>query len=294
MSEKPLDPERLKELVGEIESPADESEFIHDIDASGHAPKSMAEIAAAAVAEIEKNTGPRRKYSTDDGPGAVQVGRSRTSLFVLALVVAIAVGIGFKAFRKVPLPVPGDPVDLVAVLSPTAVAAASLAPEWSATRGVSDSLSERGRAVRIGSLLVEFERASVRGDSTAQHFADAIAALLVDQPDGAEVAAVYAAGGDNARLPDARHALAPLARAAPMAVGGWLQAGRVAAAAGDAGFFASVKSRESVMQLLAMRGTTSEVDAARDRLDTLLSRRGRPDFAIVADALELLQRELAN
>jgi hypothetical protein len=182
-------------------------------------------------------------------------------------------------------------VAFVAVLSPAAAASAGLAPEWSVSRGVSDSLSERGRAVRIGALLVEFERAAARRDSTAPRWADAIAALLADQPDGIEVAAIFAGGGDDARAPDARHKLAPLVRAAPMAVGGWLQAARVASAAGDAGFFASAKSRQSLAALLAMPGVPAEVQAARDRLEQLLSRRGRPAFAV---ALQLIQSELAN
>jgi hypothetical protein len=79
-----------------------------------------------------------------------------------------------------------------------------------------------------------------------------------------------------------------------MGIGGWLQAARVAAAAGDAGFFASTRSRESLSLLLEVRGVTPDTQAARDRLDTLLHRRGRPNFAAVSDALDLLQRELAN
>ena len=295
MSGAPLDPDRLKELVGELAPlPNDEVEVIHDLAASGHAQKSMAEITAAAVAAIEAGAGPRRKYSTDEPPPAVVIRRSRTSWFVLALVLAIALGVRSRAFRRSLPPLPGDPVTFVVLLSPAATATAALPPEWSTTRGTADSLTERARAVRVGSLLVEFERGSVRGDTTAQPFADAIAALLSGQPDGAEAAAVFAAGGDGARTPEARRALAPLVRAAPMALRGWIQAGRVAAAAHDGGFFAGQQSREAMAALLAMPGMTAEVEATRDRLDTLLHRRGRPDFAAVADALELIQREMAN
>jgi hypothetical protein len=46
--------------------------------------------------------------------------------------------------------------------------------------------------------------------------------------------------------------------------------------------------------LLGMPRVTPEVEAARDRLDGLLHKRGMPAFAAVADALELLQRDLAN
>src|SRR3972149_9000294 len=119
-----------------------------------------------------------------------------------------------------PAPGPSDPVELVAVLSPAAAAGPALAPEWDAVRGVSDSLSERGRAVRVGALLVEFERAWVRGDSTAEAPGDAIAALLASQSDGAEVGALFAGGPAEARLPAARHALAPLGRAGPVGRGG--------------------------------------------------------------------------
>ncbi|MHB1313580.1 MAG: hypothetical protein ACYC3L_16300, partial [Gemmatimonadaceae bacterium] len=66
------------------------------------------------------------------------------------------------------------------------------------------------------------------------------------------------------------------------------------AAAGDAGFFASTRSQESLRLLLTIPGVTPEAQAERDRLDQLLHRRGRPDFPAVGNALELLQRELAN
>ena len=292
MRDKPLDLERLKELVGEPAAPAGEDEFVHEI-APARSPTSVEKLAAAAVAAIEADVGPRRKYSSAVRPPALEVNRKRTSYYLLALVTLVAAIVGYRTLHRPP-PVPSDPIALVAVLSAAAAASAGLAPEWSATRGVSDSLSERGRAMRIGALLVEFERASARDDSTAQRWADAIAALLADQPDGVEAAALFAGGGDAARLPDARHKLAPLVRAAPMAVGGWLQAARVASAAGDAGFFASMKSRESLAMLLAMPGVSPEVQVSRDRLRQLLSRRGRPNFAVVADALALIQAELAN
>jgi len=292
MTRKPLDQDSLRELIGDAPPANSDGDAVHEV-ARVRSKKSLAEIAAAAVAEIEKERGPRRKYSTDERPPDVVIRRRRTSYAVLAIACAAAAFAWSRVLHRPP-PVPSDPVELVAVLSPAAAAGPALAPEWSATRGVSDSLSERGRATRVGALLVEFERAWVRGDSSAQAPGDAIAALLADQPDGAEVGAIFAGGSAEARLPAARHALAPLVRAAPMGVGGWLQAARVAAAAGDAGFFASTRSRESLALLLTVPGVTPEVQAERDQLDKLLHRRGRPDFAAVSNALELVQRELAN
>lgn len=292
MRNKPLDLERLKELVGEPAEAVGDDEVVHEI-APARRPRSLDNLAAAAMTAIEADVGPRRKYSPAVRPPALEVNRKRTSYYLLALVTLVAAIVGYRLLHRPP-PVPSDPIALVAVLSPAAAASAGLAPEWSVMRGVSDSLSERGRAVRVGALLVEFERATARGDSTAQRWADAIAALLVDQPDGVEVAAIFAGGGDAARAPDARHKLAPLVRAAPMAIGGWLQAARVASAAGDAGFFASARSREMLAMLLATPGVSPEVQTARDRLEQLLSRRGRPDFAVAADALQLIQSELAN
>lgn len=188
------------------------------------------------------------------------------------------------------------------MLSPAAAAGPALAPEWDVVRGVSDSLSERGRAVRVGALLVEFERAWLRGDASSEAPGDAIAALLASQSDGAEVGGLFAGGPVAARLPGARHALAPLVRAVPMGIGGWLQAARVAAAAGDVGFFAGTRSKESLALLLAAPGVTPETQAARDRLDKLLQRRGRPDFGAVAGGVgggaegvgELVRREVAQ
>lgn len=293
MSEKPLDAD-LKALLDGIQAPNEEVEIVHEIGASPGTPKSLAE-AAAAVADWT-NVGPLhdRKYSTDERP-PLDVVRRRASAYVLGVLAVALVGIvGFRLTRKPPPIVLGDPVDFVAVLSPVAAGGPTVQPEWSIPRGASDSLTERGLSVRVGALLVEYERASARDDSTAQVFADAIAALVAAVPDGAEVAAIFATGGKEARSPEARHALAPYARAAPMALGGWVQAARVAASAADAGFFESRESKSGLAYLLALTGFTPEVETARDRLDTLLHRRGRPDFSAVGDALELIQRELAN
>ena len=294
MGEQPMDPE-MKALLEGIEVPDEDVEVIREIGASKGAPKSLAE--AAAAVEDWTNTGPLqdRKYSTDERPPDA-VFRRRTSTTVLGmLVVALVAIVGYRVTRPPPPIVVGDPLDFVTVMAPLAAAGPAMEPEWSIPRGASDSLSERGRAVRVGSLLVEFERANLRGDSTAQVFADAVSALVSDVPDGGvDVAAVFASGGDGARSAEARHALAPFVRAAPMALGGWVQAARVAALAGDAGFFASQQSRGAVLQLVALKGLTPEAEAVCDRLDTLLHRRGRPDFSAVSAALEVVQRELAN
>lgn len=293
MAGKPFDEDRLRDLIGDAPAASSDGDAVHEITRPARSPQAVEALAAAAVAAIEAERGPRRKYSGKERPPDVVQRGKYTSYVALALVCATAAFVWSRVLHRPP-PVPSDPVELVAVLAPAAAASPALAPEWSVVRGVSDSLSERGRAVRVGALLVELERAWVRGDTSAQAPGDAIAALLANQPDGAEVGAIFAGGTADARLPSARHALAPLIRAAPMGIGGWLQAGRVAASVGDLGFFASTRSRESLALLLAMPGTTPETQAARDRLDTLLHRRGRPNFAAVSDALELLQRELAN
>ena len=290
---KKLDDDSLRELIGDAPAANADGDVVHDLSNASRSQKAVDALAAAAVAAIEAERGPRRKYSTDERPPDVVIRRRRGSYVLLALVSGIAVFVWSRVLHRPP-PVPSDPVELVTVLSPAAAASPALAPEWSVVRGVSDSLTERGRAMRVGALLVEFERAWMRGDSSSQAPGDAIAALLADQPDGAEVGAIFAGGNAEARLPSARHALAPLVRTAPMGIGGWLQAARVAAVAGDAGFFASTRSKESLRLLLETPGVTPEVQSARDRLDELLHRRGRPTFSAVSDALELLQRELAN
>lgn len=293
MAEKPLDPE-LQAMLKGIEVPDEDVEVVREIGAGPGAPKSLAD-AAAAVADWT-NTGPLqdRKYSTDERPPLERARRKRTTIALVLLVVAFAGVVGFRFFRKPPPELPSDPIAFVAVLAPIAASGPAMAPQWSAPRGASDSLSERGLGVRIGALLVEYERAELRGDSTSQVSGDAISALLANLPDGVDIAATYASGGVEARSSNARHALAPFVRAAPMSLGGWLQAARIATRAGDAGFFASKESRGELARLLALRGASPEVEAARDRLETLLRRRGRPDFAAVADALETVQRELAN
>lgn len=270
-----------------------DGDSVHEIAGPVRSPKAVEALAAAAVAAIEAERGPRRKYSTDERPPDVVIKRKHVSYVLLPVVCGIAFVVWSRVLHRPP-PVPSDPVELAAALSPAAAASPALSPEWNVVRGVSDSLSERGRAVRVGALLVELERAWTRADSSAAVPGDGIAALLADQPDGAEVGALFAGGTAESRLPSARQSLAPFVRTAPMGVGAWLQAGRVASAARDAGFFASARSKESLALLLEMPGVSAEGQAARDRLDKLLHRRGRPNFAAVADALEFLQRELAN
>jgi len=291
MADQPLDDERLKELITDGTPPQSDGDTVRAI--RGTAPQSLHALADATVAAIEAERGRKRKYSTDERPPDVVIRRRRESYVALLLLIVVAGYVWTRVLHRPP-PVPSDPVEFVAILSPQAAASAAVAPEWDVMRGVSDSLTERGRAVRVGALLVEFERAFVRDDSSAQKSADAIAALLVDQPDGAEIAGIFASGNVEARLPSARHDLAPLVRVAPMGVGGWLQAARVAAMAGDAGFFVSARSRESLRLLNEMPAVTPDVQTARDRLGELLAKRGRPDFAAASSLLESLQRELAN
>jgi len=292
MADHPLDDERLRELITDGTPPVSDGDTVRDI--GGAERQRLDALADAAVADIEAERGPRRKYSTDERPPDVVIRTRRIeSYLALALVSGVAAFAWYRALHRPP-PVPGDPVEFVAILSPQAASSPALAPEWDVVRGVSDSLTERGRAVRVGGLLIEFERSWVRDDSSARRSADAIAALLVDQPDGAEVAGIFASGNVEARLPTTRHDLAPLVRVAPMGIGGWLQAARVAAAMGDAGFFTSARSRESMRLLLDMPAVTPDVQTARDRLNELLARRGRPDFAAASGLLESLQRELAN
>jgi hypothetical protein len=278
--------EKLRHLVGGHE-PQPKKETAREIGAAS-AGKSMAELAAAAIADIESDKA-RRKYSTDDRPADVRIRRSRVGVVALGLLIVVGIFAWKRTLTPPPPPIPGDPIEVVAVLSPAARLSAALAPEWSAGA----ELGERERAIRIGALIVEMERAVSRDDSTAHEHSDAISALLAGVPEATEVAALFARVED-ARLLTTRAALAPFAREAPTALGAWLQGARVAATAGDVGFFASRRSRESLRLLLLLPGVSPEVQAARERLDTVLRRRGRPDFGAAIGALEVLQRELAN
>ncbi len=291
MAEHELDPERLTHLVGGAEPAPAGRERVREIDAMRRS-RSTAQLVEDALLDIESGRR-KRKYSTDERPPDVNIRRSRAGVVVLGLLMVVAMFAWKRVLTPPPPPIPGDPVEVVAVLSPAARVSAPMPFEWSAARSDTGSLGERARAIRIGGLIVELERAAARNDSTAQPFADAIAALVAEVPEGAEVAGLFATVPD-ARLLSSRHALAPFARAAPMALGAWLQGARVAVAGGDAGFFASQRSRESLRLLLSMAAASPEVAAASDRLQTILHRRGLPDFAAAAGALDVLQRELAN
>lgn len=285
--------EKLRHLIGgHTDGPRRRNSGTREIGDVGSG-KSMGELAAAAIEDIRSDKA-RRKYSTDERPPEVTIGRSRLSIAVLGVTVFVAVRVAMSTFKPLPPPIPGDPVDVVAILSPASQSGVPVTPEWSAAHVDTGALGERERAVRIGALIVEMERGIARSDSLgAQASADAIAALVADVPDGAEVAGLFA-HLEDARLLSSRAALAPFARAAPMALGAWLHGARIATITRDAGFFASLRSKESMRILLEMSQVSPEVETARDRLDKVLRVRGRPDFAAAAGALEIIQRELAN
>lgn len=283
-----IDEERIRDLVSDARR-SRRTAGVRDVAAAGGR-RSTAQLVNDAMLDIESGKR-RRVYSTDERPPDVVIRRSRVSTVVLGLLIVAAVFTWKHVLTPPPPPIPGDPVDVVAVLSPAARLAAPLPFEWS-TAGA--DLGERARAIRIGGLIVELERAAGRGDSTvARRFADDIAALVAGLPDGAEAAGLFASVA-TARLLSSRHALAPFARAAPMALGAWLQGARVAAGNGDVGFFASRQSKESMRLLALIPGASPEVTAASERLETILQRRGLPDFGAAMGALDLLQRELAN
>ncbi|MFA6166913.1 MAG: hypothetical protein WC700_09870 [Gemmatimonadaceae bacterium] len=129
MADRPLDEDRLRELIGDATPSSADGEAVHELAGPLRSPKTLDALAAAAAAAIEAERGPRRKYSTDERPPDVVIRRRRTSYVVLAIACAGAWFAWSRALHRPP-PVPSDPVELVAVLSPAAAAGPALSPEW--------------------------------------------------------------------------------------------------------------------------------------------------------------------
>jgi hypothetical protein len=138
---------------------------------------------------------------------------------------------------------------------------------WSVTRGSSDGIAERTRAVRAGALTSAIDVAIARGDSATPHLASEMAALFVEVPGASSVVSTYksmAASGTAVKpelARDARHAARAMVSAPAFDDGAWLEAARIAANDHDSTFFAAEASRA---QLAGLERDTSGDARARD------------------------------
>ena len=131
------------------------------------------------------------------------------------------------------------PSHFAAAIPSTATTA--IGPVWGVTRGAADGVSDRARAVRVGALLTDIAFDAIRGDTSRAHIL-ALATLLEGSLDKS-AAAQYRALAAQTKMASrqrtdqlGRQALlavdGPLARA-----GAYLEAARLATAAGDSSYF---------------------------------------------------------
>lgn len=120
------------------------------------------------------------------------------------------------------------------------------------TRGSADGVMDRARAVRVGALLTDIEVATLRGD-TSRTAVLALASLVEGIPTGVAVATMLRMGGADDL---AKRQVMLLVDRSLANAGAYLEAARIATAAGDATFFdrapADVLQGHDLDQLIAL------------------------------------------
>jgi hypothetical protein len=167
------------------------------------------------------------------------------------------------------------------------------ASPWAATRGAAGSVSDRGRAVRLGVLLVDLDLRAADPASRAR-VAASIADLLSDIPGGASAAMAFRDGvaGATATVPslvDARRQAVALVDSTFVGVGAWLECARIAAVAGRTGYVDRYPAALALAPLASVGD--SGVDAAAV---ARLSRPGPRDLGAIRGDVELLLHRLAQ
>lgn len=166
-------------------------------------------------------------------------------------------------------------------------------PAWGTVRAGEVVVSQRGRAVRMGVLLVQHELASRGADSAAADRAAMVAALLDGVPGGAAAAARWRAIAAGSARPTAEDARVAESFVDPewMLLGEWLEGARTAASSRNTGWF----SRNDTAPLSAL--PTSAVTAAERELLAAVGRAAKsrpPDFATVASAAAAAEEALGR
>lgn len=237
--QQPLDPERLAALLDGRLSTAEASAVRAQLT---NADEDTLSAFADAVAIVSGVGG----VPAGDTPQVVSLDRARRFRWVSVSAVLLAAGlVGAIVLRphlypRAPLGQAGL-IDYASSLPSTI--AAPTTPVWGNTRGGASVVSEAGRSVRMGALLTDLAIALSRGDPVSGSIAESMASYLGDVATAGSIANDLrdAARGASATRNQELHRLAlqsvqfvdePLARA-----GAWIEAARLASAAGDMEFF---------------------------------------------------------
>ena len=160
-------------------------------------------------------------------------------------------------------------------------------------------ISSRGRAVRVGALIIELEALAMSGDSTAGRLAGQVSKLLDEIPNGNAVGNAYRALADAEALADtakraaAARAAETLAGPTNVRLGAWLEAGRIAAAHNDTAFFSRPDTWSTLWVARGAAGDDANTRASVTVLSAYIAE-PRRDSRRIGVALDALLRALAN
>jgi len=170
---------------------------------------------------------------------------------------------------------------------------------WPQIASANQPLSRRGRAVRVGALIVELEALAANGDSAAAKVAAQVGELLGDYPNGVTTVAAYRAladveaVGDSAKRADAARGAETLAGITEVRLGAWLEAARIAAVRNDTSFFSRPDTWSTLWIARGVAGEDANTRASVTVLSAYIAEPQR-DSRRISVALDALLRALAN
>jgi hypothetical protein len=170
---------------------------------------------------------------------------------------------------------------------------------WSELPTPRQTLSARGRAVRVGALIIELEALATSGDSTAARVAEQVSTLLDSIPNGTVVASAYRALADIAAVDDsvkrveAARAAELLAGPTNVRLGAWLEAARIAVAHKNTSFFSRTDTWLTLWSARTAAGEDPNTRASVSVLSAFIAEAPR-DSRRISIGLDALLRALAN
>jgi hypothetical protein len=285
-----IDPERLAALIDGRLGRTEAAE-VRALLANADADTLAAYADAVAVADALREPGAAAP-TADVRPIASVRSTPRWLYPMLGAVAAGLVGIAVLRTSMAP------PSTVVADVTGGLTAAPLGVPEWNAVRSSDGALTDRGRAVRMGVLLVQYEFAARRGDSAAASRAAMITALLDGVPGGSAAAMRWREVAGRARQPDQQARAADVSVAQSLVdpelvrLGAWLESARAAAAVGQAAWFDANDATPVARAAKSGAATPGEREAlaAVER-----AMKGRPlDLAAVSATIIAAERVLAR
>jgi hypothetical protein len=293
VKESRVDAERLAALLDGRLGERERAEVLAELAASDEAYEAYAD-ALAVARELEGERGASAVIPLDPRRARWRRGGSR-GLWV-ALAAAGLVGIAVLPWLRSDRDAADSPTGVVAILTDRTLPASWDGAPWATTRGAGDPRSDAARAARLGARLVDFELAARAHDPRARALAGDVARLLDGVPRGPIVATLYRAVSSGAVDPrDSLALLLERGRAAARGaseshytLGAWAEAGRVAAAHGDGGYFKALARGDALSAALGSSDVSPEARALVERVRAAAASSGAPDLGAVRRDLDEL------